>query len=320
MRYVMERSARLVVTLFLVSVITFMLVVLLPGDPALQVLQGADFTQEDYLAVRAELGLDQPLPLRYVDWLGGVVQGDLGTSYRTNQPVLEAIVDRAPVTFQVMIVGLGIALLVSVPMAMVAAYRAGTKTDTTVSTASLAMLSIPNFMLALLLIFYLSAYLGWFPATGWVSFASDPMGSLRATLLPALALAGAEIGVYTRLLRNDMIATLQEDFITLARAKGASTPRVLFRHALRPSSLSLATVLGVQIGVALGGSVIVETIFALPGVGRLLIDSIFQRDLMIVQGVVLFIAVVYVVANFVVDLMYGFLDPRIRKGSARATA
>jgi peptide/nickel transport system permease protein len=319
MRYLMERSARLVVTLFLVSIITFMLVVLLPGDPALQVL-GSDFTEADYLAVRDELGLDDPLPVRYLDWLGGVFQGDLGTSYRTNQPVLEAIVDRVPVTFQVMIVGLVIALLVSIPLAMIAAYRANTKTDTAVSTASLAMLSIPNFMLALILIFYLSVHLGWFPATGWVSFGRDPMASLRTTLLPALALAGAEIGVYTRLLRNDMIATLQEDFITLARAKGASTPRVLFRHALRPSSLSLATVLGVQVGVALGGSVIVETIFALPGIGRLLVDSIFQRDLMIVQGVVLFIAVVYVVANFAVDLFYGVLDPRIRKGSARATA
>ena len=319
MRYVMERSARLVVTLFLVSIITFMLVTLLPGDPALQVL-GSDFTEEDYLAVREELGLDDPLPLRYVGWLGGVFQGDLGTSYRTNQPVLEAIVDRVPVTFQIMVVGLAIALLVSIPLAMLAAYRANSKTDTVVSTTSLAMLSIPNFMMALLLIFYLSVHLGWFPATGWVSFARDPMASLRATLLPALALAGAEIGVYTRLLRNDMIATLQEDFITLARAKGASTPRVLFRHALRPSSLSLATVLGVQVGVALGGSVIVETIFALPGIGRLLVDSIFQRDLMIVQGVVLFIAVVYVAANFVVDLMYSVLDPRIRKGSARATA
>lgn len=319
MRYVMERSARMVVTLFLVSIITFMLVVLLPGDPALQVL-GNDFTEADYLAVREDLGLDQPLPLRYVDWLGGVFQGDLGTSYRTSQPVLEAIVDRAPVTFQIMIVGLAFALVVSIPMALVAAYRANTKTDTAVSTLSLAMLSIPNFMLALLLIFYLSVHLGWFPATGWTSFTEDPLASLHATLLPALALAGAEIGVYTRLLRNDMIATLQEDFITLARAKGASTPRVLFRHALRPSSLSLATVLGVQVGVALGGSVLIETIFALPGIGRLLVDSIFQRDLMIVQGVVLFIAVVYVLANFVVDLMYSVLDPRIRKGSARATA
>lgn len=319
MRYVMERSARLVVTLFLVSVITFLLVVMLPGDPALLVL-GNDFTEADYLAVREDLHLDDPLPVRYADWLGGVFQGDLGTSYRTNQPVLEAIVDRVPVTFQIMVLGLLIALLVAIPLAMLAAYRSGSKTDTVVSTGSLALLSIPNFMLALILIFYLSVYLGWFPATGWVSFGRDPTASLRATLLPAIALGGAEIGVYTRLLRNDMISTLQEDFITLARAKGASTPRVLFRHALRPSSLSLATVLGVQIGVALGGSVIVETIFALPGIGRLLIDSIFQRDLVIVQGVVLFIAVVYVLANFAVDLLYGVLDPRIRKGSARATA
>ena len=319
MRYVMERSARLVVTLVLVSIITFMLVVLLPGDPALQVL-GDDFTEADYLAVRDDLGLDDPLPVRYADWLGGVFQGDLGTSYRTNQPVLEAITERIPVTFQIMVVGLAIALLVSIPMAMIAAYRANTKTDTVLSTASLAMLSIPNFMLALLLIFYLSVHLGWFPATGWIPLGQDPVASLRATLLPALALAGAEIGVYTRLLRNDMISTLQEDFITLARAKGASTPRVLFRHALRPSSLSLATVLGVQVGVALGGSVIVETIFALPGIGRLLVDAIFQRDLMVVQGVVLFIAVVYVAANFFVDLFYGVLDPRIRKGTARATA
>lgn len=320
MRFVVERAVRMVVTLFLVSLIVFMLVVLLPGDPALQVLEGADFTEEDYQAVRTELGLDDPLHVRYTEWVGGVFRGDLGTSFRTNQPVLEAIAERAPVTLQIVAVALAFAVLVSIPMAMLGALRAGTKTDTAVSTASLSLYSIPNFMLALVLIFVVSVYLDLLPATGWVSLTTDPLGSLRATLLPALALAGVEIGVYTRLLRSDLIATLQEDFITLARAKGASTPRVLLRHALRPSSLSLMTVLGVQIGVALGGSVIIEVIFALPGMGRLLVESIFQRDLIIVQGVVLVIAVVYVVANFVVDLMYSVLDPRIRKGSASATA
>jgi peptide/nickel transport system permease protein len=320
MPFLLERALRLVVTLVLVSIATFLLVVFLPGDPALQVLDGSDFTEADYQAVREDLQLDEPLPVRYASWAADVARGDLGTSYRTNQPVLEAIVERVPVTFQIVGVAVLIALLVAVPLAMIGATRAGTKLDSAVSTLSLALLSIPNFMLALLLIFYLSAYLGWFPATGWVAFSSDPVASLRTTILPALALAGAEIGIYTRLLRTDLISTLQDDFITLARSKGASTTRVLFRHALRPSSLSLATVIGVQLGALLGGSVIVETIFAIPGIGRLLVDSIFQRDLLIVQGVVLFIAVVYVLANFAVDLTYSVLDPRIRRGAVGASS
>ena len=320
MPFLLERALRLVLTLVLVSVATFGMVVSLPGDQALQALDGSDFTEEEYQAARAELRLDDPIPQRYVAWASDVLQGDLGTSIRTDQPVLEAILERVPVTFQIVGLAVLIALLISIPLAMISATRAGTKLDSAVSTVSLAMLSIPNFMLALLLIFYLSAYLGWFPATGWTAFSSDPVESLRAAMLPALALAGAEIGVYTRLLRTDLISTLQEDYITLARSKGASTTRVLFRHALRPSSLSLATVIGVQLGALLGGAVIVETIFAVPGIGRLLVDSIFTRELLVVQGVVLFIAVVYVLANFVVDVGYSVLDPRIRKGAVGASS
>ena len=320
MRIIRRKLPALIATLLAVSFLTFMLVSLLPGDPAVQILGAEGATPEAVAEVREELGLNAPLPVRYARWLGDAVTGDLGRSFRTNQPVLEAIIERIPVTMEIAVLALFISLAFAIPLGMLSAYRAGSGLDRAITGASFGLLSVPNFMMALVLIYVFAVNLGVLPATGWTDFTRDPVENLKSALLPALSLSVANLAVFTRLLRTDMIATLQEDFVTMARAKGMPTRRILLRHALRPSSFSLLTVAGLQVGTLLGGSVIVETLFALPGVGRLLVDSISQRDLLMVQGVVLFIAVIYVLVNFAVDLLYSFLDPRIRHGRLAARA
>ncbi|MQA15542.1 MAG: ABC transporter permease subunit [Pseudonocardiaceae bacterium] len=291
-----------------------MLTSLLPGDPARQIL-GGQATPEALAAVRDDLGLDEPLPLRYLEWLGNAVTGDLGRSYQTGQPVTEAILERAPVTLQLGVMAIGLALLLAVPLGVLSAYRAGGAIDRTITGGTFALLSIPNFMMAILSIYAFSVYFDWFPATGWSRLTEEPLDSLRSAFLPALSLAAVNIAVFTRLLRSDMIATLQQDYVTMAEAKGISTSRILLRHALRPSSFSLLTVAGIQFGIVISSSVVVEQIFAVPGVGRLLYDAILQRDLMMVQGVVLIVAIAYILINFCVDAVYTYLDPRIRHGT-----
>jgi peptide/nickel transport system permease protein len=299
-------------TLLAVSFLTFLLTSLLPGDPAEQILGPQSATPEAVERVRADLRLDDPLPVRYVRWLGDAATGDLGRSYRTNQEVRDAIFERLPVTLQIGGFAIAIALLGAIPLGMISAYRAGGPVDRAVTGTSFALLAIPSFMMAILLILVFAEGLRLLPATGWVPIGDSLIDNLRAALLPALALSIGELAVYTRLLRSDMIATLQEDYVALARAKGMPTFWILLRHALRPSSFSLLTVAGLQVGAIMSGAVVVETLFAVPGVGRLLVDSIYQRDLMMVQGIALFIAVTYVVVNFLVDLAYSYLDPRIR--------
>ncbi len=318
MRQIGKKVLTLVPTIFLVSLLTFLLTSLLPGDPALQVLGSAEPSAEAIAAVRADLGLDKPLPLRYVAYLGDLAHGDFGRSYRTRQPVLEAIGERLPVTLEIGLVALVMSILLSVPLGVFSAYRANGAVDRTITTASFGLLAIPSFMVALLLLYFFAVYLRLFPATGWTRLTDDFGKNLKSVVLPATALGIGQLAVYTRLLRSDMIATLQEDFVSMARAKGLPTWRILFRHALRPSSFSLLTIVGLQVGGLIGGAVIVEQFFALPGIGRLLYDSITQRDLIMVQGVVLFLALSTVLVNFAVDLLYSVLDPRIRRGSSAA--
>lgn len=319
MRQLLIRLPIMVATLLVVSFLTFLLTALLKGDPAVVILgpEGAK-DPEAVAAVRDDLHLDDPLPQRYVNWLGDAVTGDLGRSYRTGQEVTEAIGERLPVTIEVGVLAIVIALATAIPAGTFSAFRAGGAADRVITGTSFGLLAVPNFMMAILLIWVLAETLGWLPATGWVRLTDDPLENLRTAIMPALALAIGEFAVYTRLLRADMITTLQQDSITMARAKGIPTRRILFRHALRPSSFSLMTVVGLQVGAIIGGAVIVEQLFALPGVGRLLVDSILQRDLVMVQGVALVIAVSFVVINFVVDMLYTALDPRIRHGRAAA--
>ena len=320
MRLVLRRLPAILATLLVVSFLTFLLTSLLPGDPAVQILgPEAASDPESLAAVREDLRLDDPLLSRYGAWLSDVATGDLGRSYRTGQEVTEAIAERLPVTLEVGALAVGIALALAIPLGTLSAFRAGGRVDRAVTGASFGLLALPSFMVAILLIYIFAVTLGWLPATGWTRLTVDPIDNLRHAILPALALAAGEMAVYTRLLRADMITTLQQDSITMARAKGIPTSRILFRHALRPSSFSLMTVVGLQVATIIGGAVIVETLFALPGIGRLLVDSIVQRDLVMVQGVALVIAISFVVINFIVDLLYTLLDPRIRHGSA-ATA
>lgn len=309
----LARLPRLLVTLLVVSLCTFLLTDLLPGDPALTIL-GENATDAQIASLRAEMRLDDPILVRYVSWLGDAVTGDLGTSYRTGQTVTEAIVERLPVTLELGLVSLVMSLVVAVPLAIWSAYRAGGLTDRILTSTSFGLMAVPSFMLAMFLIIVFAVQLGWLPSTGWVRFSDDPVGNLRSVILPAIALGANEIAIFLRVLRSDMLSTLQQDSIAMAKAKGLSTSRILVFHALRPSSLSLMTIVGVQIGGLVGGSVIIESMFALPGIGRLLVDSIAQRDLVTVQGLALVIAVAVILVNFVTDSVYSLVDPRIRDG------
>lgn len=314
---VLRKLLTLLPTVLLVSFLTYLLVDLLPGDAA-TLLAPPDAPAESIEAIREDLNLNDPLPVRYVKWLGDIGTGDFGRSYRTNQPVLEAIGERLPITLQIGLMALVFSIILAIPLGVLSAYRANTAIDKTITTVSFGLLAIPNFVMALLLLYLFAIQLRVLPSVGWVRITTDLGENLKRSILPALSLSIGQLAVYTRLLRTDMIATLQEDYVSMAKAKGLPTWRILITHALRPSSFSLLTIIGLQVGGLIGGAVIVEQFFALPGIGRLLFESIGNRDLVIVQGVVLFIGLTTVLANFAVDLVYSVLDPRIRRGSTRA--
>jgi len=313
--FVARRLLYLVPVLIAVSLLTFLIASLLPGDLAYVIL-GDQATPEKVAALRADMGLDQPIWWRYLSWLGNVLQGDFGRSFRTGQTVLQAVAERLPVSLELVLLAQLGALAIGIPLAITCAVRSGSAFDRFMTGSAFSMLSVPAFLLAILLIYLFAVELRWLPATGYVPFNEDPVGNLRSFLLPALTLALGEWPVLMRVLRSDMIATLQEDYIAMARAKGLKPSRILLVHALKPSSLTLVTVTGINIGRLIGGTVIVESIFALPGIGRLLLSAIFTRDLVILQGVVLFVAIGYVLMNFAVDMLYAVLDPRIRHGHA----
>jgi peptide/nickel transport system permease protein len=313
--FLARRLLYLVPVLIAVSLLTFLIAALLPGDLAYTIL-GDQATPEKVAALRHDMGLDQPIWWRYLSWLGQVLQGDLGRSFRTGQTVLQAVTERLPVSLELMVMAELIGLVIGVPIAIACAVRSGGAFDRFMTGSAFGMLSVPTFLSAILLIYLFAVELRWLPATGYVPFGEDPAANLRFLVLPALTLALAEWPGIMRVLRSDMIATLQEDYIALAKAKGLKASRILFVHALKPSSLTLVTITGINIGRLIGGALIVETIFALPGIGRLLISAIFTRDLIILQGVVLLVAAGFVIMNFVVDLLYAVLDPRIRHGHA----
>src|SRR6202453_364289 len=313
--FVARRLVYLVPVLVAVSLLTFLIASLLPGDLAYVIL-GDQATPEKVAALRHDMGLDHPIWWRYISWLGHVLEGDFGRSFRTGQTVLQAVAERLPVSFELMLLAELGALVIGIPLAIACAVRSGGAFDRFMTGSAFAMLSVPAFLSAILLIYLFAVELRWLPATGYVPFVEDPVGNLRCFVLPALTLALGEWPVLMRVLRSDMITTLQEDYIAMARAKGLKPSRILLVHALKPSSLTLVTVTGINIGRLIGGTVIVESIFALPGIGRLLIGAIYTRDVVILQGVVLVVACGYVLMNFIVDTLYAVLDPRIRHGHA----
>ncbi len=308
------RLVRLVATLLAVSFLTFVMTALLPGDPVNALLPpDAPRDPATIERIRAELNLDEPLIVRYGLWLGDAVTGDLGKSFVTDQPVAETIKQRIPVTAQLALFAVFLALVMAVPMGVIGAYRQGRASDQITSATAQVALSVPNFIVGIMLIWLFTVKFNLLPSTGWNRISDGIIPNLKTSILPAFALALTQMAIFSRLLRSDMIATLQENFVLSARAKGLKDRYVLFRHALRPSSLSLITIAGINFGALLGGTVVIETLFALPGLGFRLINAISQRDIIVIQGITVFIATAYVVINTLVDLLYLAVDPRIRK-------
>lgn len=301
--------------LLIVSVVTMFLVELTPGEPAYSIL-GENATPEQVDIVNEQLGRNDPLLERWWNWVSDAATGDFGTSYRTRQPVTEAIMQRLPVTLEIGVSALLLALLISVPLGVYTAYRADRRADRLVNVVTSVLISSPTFLTGVLLSYLLAVRYQIFPVTGWTPLTKSVSDNLRSAFLPVLALTASEIAVFSRLVRADMIATLQNNFILTASAKGLPNRYILTRHALRPSSFSLLTLSGLSLGRLIGGSVVIEAVFALPGVGSLLVQSILAKDLMMVQGMVFVVAIVYIVVNTGVDFLYAALDPRVRAGGA----
>jgi peptide/nickel transport system permease protein len=313
-RFIGGKILHLIPVLLLVSLAVMILINLIPGNPAYAIL-GTQATPSQVRIVDAQLGLNKPLVIRYIDWIGGILHGNFGTSLFTQQPVFQTIISRLPVTLELALLGEIIALVIAIPLGVLTAYKAGSLIDRSSRTVAALLVSAPGFLTGLLLAYIFGVKIAILPVTGWVPLNQGVGENLRFVLLPALTLALAQIPIFMQLLRADMIATLQEDFVLAARAKGLPTRAILLRHALRPSMFSLLTLSGVALGTLLGGTVIVESIFSLPGIGSLLIESIFNKDFITVQGIAMFIALAYVFINIVVDIGYGVLDPRIRRRS-----
>ncbi len=315
-KVILSRLARLVATILAVTFITFIMTALLPGDPINAILPpDAPRDPEIVAQIREEFGLDDPVLVRYVNWLGNAARLDLGESYvNRGQSVMGEIKNRIPVTAQLAAMAIVFAVVISVPMGVVGAYRQGRAIDQATSAASQIALSVPNFITGIFLIWLFAVKLRWFPASNWNRWDKGIWANFRTAVLPASALALSQMAIFSRLVRSDMIATLQENYILSARAKGLNDRFILLRHALRPSSLSLVTIIGINFGALLGGTVVIETLFALPGLGFRLINAINSRDILMVQGITVFVATVYVVINTLVDVLYAFVDPRIRKG------
>lgn len=289
--------------LLAVSVVVFSFVHALPGDPAVLFL-GEEATPENLARFRAKLGFDRPLMVQYGEWLGHALRGDLGRSIRTNQPVVQAIMERLPVTLRLIAFSMVISLCIAVPLGIVSAVKRNSGVDLVSTSFALFGFSTPNFWLGLILIYVFALLLRWLPASGF--------DGVRSLILPSITLGTALAALVTRQLRSGMLEVLRQDYVRTAQAKGLADRMVIGKHALKNALISVVTVIGLQIGALLGNTIITESLFALPGVGRLMIDSVFSRDFFMVQGVILFLAVGYVVANLVVDILYSYLDPRIR--------
>lgn len=312
---ILVRLARLVTVVFAVTALSFLLLNLLPGDPTLALLGPAAGDPTARAELKGSLDLDEPLPQRYASWLGNALQGDLGRSYFTQQTVVDSLAERLPLTLELMIMALAMALAGAIPIALLSAQRTDGWIDRTSRATSFALIGLPAFMLGILLIYVFTVRWTVFPASGqtpWFHVGSGVIATPRSIFLPAVTLAAGQFAVFTQVLRSDLVTTLRSDFILAARSKGISQWRIMVRHALRPSSFSLITLAGLSLGSLIGGAVIVEQMFALPGMGRLLVTSIYKRDYRIVQGMVVLIAVTFVIVSFFIEILYGILDPRIR--------
>ena len=313
--YVGQRLLLTVPALFGVALVVFLLMRAIPGDVVTQLIGlGEGVTPERMAELRRMFGLDLPVHVQFGQWLGAALQGDLGTSLRTGRSVAGDLALRFPVTMQLSLLSLGIALLLAVPIGVFAARHRGRWPDYLGSTFVLVGLSVPSFFLGILLILLFSLRLGWLPPAGYVPFAEDPVENLRRMILPSLSLGLILAAATTRIMRSAMLEVLGRDYVRTARAKGASERDVTLRHALRNALIPVVTVVGLQFGSLLGGTVIIEQVFSIPGIGRFALEGINLRDYPVVQGAVLVIAASFVFVNLFVDLLYALIDPRVRYG------
>lgn len=308
--YIIRRLLMLIPVLFGVSIVIFFTLRIIPGDVA-QTILGTDATEQSLAQLRKDFGLDRPVVEQYFTWMGGVLVGDFGESMRTGREVLPDILNRFKITFELTILSAILSWIIAIPLGIIAGIKRNTKTDFTVRIISLLGVSIPNFALATVLILILALTFSYSPPVGYVGFFEDPIRNLQIMLLPSIVLGTAMAGAVMRMTRSSILEILRQDFIRTIRAKGAKERLVIFNHALRNAMIPILTIIGMQIGVLLGGTVIIEQIFSLPGLGQLVLTSINQRDFTVIQGAILFIAFVFVLVNLLVDLLYSYLDPRI---------
>jgi peptide/nickel transport system permease protein len=315
-RFILFKLGRAVLVVMAATMLTQWVLELAPGGVSATIL-GEAASPENVAQLNQELGLDRPFFVRYFEWAGNVLTGDLGRSPIDNRSVWDAITQALPVTLELVILATLMALSLALLTAFVSAKRPGGIVDRIFGGVTSAALSIPTFVLGPVLLYFLAVQNDFFPVTGWDPLSDGLWANLQTALLPAFCVAIPEFAVFQRLFRGDLVATLDEDYIDAARARGIGESRIMLRHAFRPASISLMTVTGISIGRLLGGTVIVESLFVLPGLGSLLQQSIIKRDLIMVQGIVVFVAVAYVTINFIIDILYGVVDPRIRARAER---
>ncbi|MDF1586939.1 ABC transporter permease [Marinimicrococcus flavescens] len=310
-RYIVQRLLSSIPVIFLVTLISFSLMQLVPGDPAIMVA-GLQATPDEVERVRVQLGLDQPFHMQLLHWYGNLLQGDLGTSFLLGRDVLEVTLERLPVSISIAVYALVMTLLVSIVAGIIAALRQNSWVDQLVMTIALIGVSLPNFWLGLMLIVLFSVHLGWLPTGGYVDFREDFWGWLQAATLPAVSLAMLQMGLLARITRSTMLEVLRQDYIRTARAKGLSERKVVGKHALKNVMIPVVTVIGIIFSLLLSGSVVIETIFSVPGIGSLLGSAILRRDYPVIQGGLLLVAAMLLLLNLVVDVLYAYFDPRVR--------
>lgn len=309
--YILRRLGQLAIVLVVVGIVAFLLIHLAPGDPA-SVMLGSDATLDQVQRLRQQLALDQPLPVQFVAWSSRVLHGDLGISHFAQKPVLLVLAQRAEPTLILTSLSILVAVLIGVPAGIVSALRRGTAVDQAVLAMALVGASVPSFWLGLSLILYFAVHLGWFPSSGIVPLSGAGFEALRYYVLPALALGFPNSALITRITRSSMLDVLQQDYVRTAASKGLAPLTVTLHHALRNALVPIITVVGLTIASLMGGAVVTETVFSIPGVGRLVVQSVLRRDYPVIQAAILLVATIYVVVNLLVDLIYVWVDPRIR--------
>jgi len=313
-RYIARRLILLIPVLLIVGLIVFVLVHLTPGDPAVVIL-GQDATEEQIERLRDQLGLNDPLYIQFINWFAGVLRLDFGDSIFLDRPVTQALLDRAQPTLLLTLYALTLQVIIGITFGVLAAVKHNTYIDRVLMVISISGAAIPNFFLGIMLILFFAVRLGWMPSGGFTSITDDPVAHFKGMILPAFALGFSSAGLLARLVRSSMLDVMREDYIRTALAKGLPERVTVMRHALRNALIPAITVIGFSLGALLGGAVVTETVFTIPGMGRLVVQSVQRRDYPVIQGAVMLIATFYVLANLLVDVLYVYIDPRIRYGN-----